>query len=72
MVIMGVVVVMMVGVMVPEVVLVVLVVVIMEEVVLVVLGCGVLPYLQCLPTVKAPTRGPCCMAHTSRIPLRGA
>lgn len=59
MVIMGVVVVMMVGVMVPEVVLVVLV-------------CGVLPYLQCLPTVKAPTRGPCCMAHTSRIPLRGA
>lgn len=40
--------------------------------VLLVLVCGVLPYLQCLPTVKAPTRGPCCMAHTSRIPLRGA
>lgn len=29
-------------------------------------------YLQCLPTLKAPTLGPCFIAHTSRIPLRGA
>lgn len=29
-------------------------------------------YRQCFPTVKAPTRGPCCIPHTSRIPLRGA
>lgn len=48
------------------------VMVVVDEVGGVVLVCGVLPYLQCLPTVKAPTRGPCCMAHTSRIPLRGA
>ncbi|KAG7272582.1 hypothetical protein CRUP_024371 [Coryphaenoides rupestris] len=27
---------------------------------------------KCLPTVKAPTRGPCCVPHTSRMPRRGA
>lgn len=29
-------------------------------------------YLQCLPTLKAATLGPCFIAHTSKIPLRGA
>lgn len=30
------------------------------------------PYLQYFPTLKAPTRGPCCVLHTSRMPLLGA
>lgn len=29
-------------------------------------------YLQYFPTLKAPTRGPCCVLQTSRIPLLGA
>lgn len=33
---------------------------------------GFAAYLQCFPTLKAPTLGPCCVLHTSKIPLLGA